>query len=224
MTIEDQPADCEPPDYVPTGPLPSKEALEQLKPPMATGDELTGYENTGPLFSKEALEQHRPTRKRRRLDWATAGTVGTSLGIALAIVAAGVAWGTAEGYSPAHIVREIVHGSPEVRTVTQLRTRTAAGPIEAPRPVMSFAPGLPVAHQVTVLPLPVMTLTTLPQTTGASAPASPEAYRPGMPTTAPPMPAPTTAPPQPVPTTASPVPTPTISASMTAAPTVSTSP
>ena len=96
MTTGDQPVGCEPTDYVPTGPLHSKEELEQFKPPMATGDELTGYENTGPLFSKEELGQHRPARKRRKLDWATAVTVGTSLGIALAIVAAGVACGVAE--------------------------------------------------------------------------------------------------------------------------------
>src|ERR1035437_592643 len=117
---------------------------------MTTGDEPvgrepTGYVPTGPLYSKEELEQHKPTRKRRKLDWATAGTVGTSLGIALAIVAAGVACGAAEGYSPGRILREIVHASPKVRTVTQVRTRTGAAPVGAPSPVMSFAPGLPVA-------------------------------------------------------------------------------
>ena len=227
MTTGDEPVGCEPTGYVPTGPLYSKEELEQSKPPIATGGELTGYENTGPLFSPEELEQHRPTRKRRKLDWATAGTVGTSLGIALAIVAAGVACGAAEGYSPGRILREIVHTSPKVRTVTQLRTRTAAGPVEAPSPVMGFAPGLPAAHRVAVAPRPVVTVTAPPQsvqTTRAPSPASPEANPPGGPTTAPPVPAPTTVPPQPVPTTSPPAPTPTSSASMTAAPRVSTSP
>ena len=81
MTTGDEPVGYEPTDYVPTGPLYSQDELEQFKPPVAAGGELTGYENTGPLFSKEELEQLRPTRKRRKLDWATAGTVGTSLGI-----------------------------------------------------------------------------------------------------------------------------------------------
>jgi hypothetical protein len=223
MTTGDEPADCEPTDYVPTGPLFRAEELERFKPPTAAGGELTGYEDTGPLFSKEELEQRRPTRKRRKLDWATAGTVGTSLGIALAIVAAGVACGAAEGYSPGRILREIVHASPKVRTVTQVRNRTAAGPVAAPSPVMGFAPARPVAHRVTLAPRPVVTVTAPPQpqpvrTTGAPAPASPEANPPGGPTTAPPGPAPTTVPPQPVPTTASPAPVPTISASRTAAP------
>jgi hypothetical protein len=225
MTTGDEPVGYEPTDYVPTGPLYSQEELEQFKPPVAAGGELTGYENTGPLFSAEELEQHKPTRTRRKLDWATAGTVGTSLGIALAIVAAGVACGVAEGYSPGRILREIVHTGPKVRTVTHVRIRTAAGPVAAPSPVMGFAPGLPVAHRVTVAPRPVVTVTAPQQpvrTTGA--PASPEANPPGRPTTAPPVPAPTTLPPQPAPTTASPAPAPTISASMTAAPRVSTSP
>jgi hypothetical protein len=227
MTTGDERVGGEPTDYVPTGPLYSQEELEQFKPPMATGGELTGYENTGPLFSTEELEQHRPTRKRRKLDWATAGTVGTSLGIALAIVAAGVACGVAEGYSPGRILREIVPASPKVRTVTHLHIRTAAGPVAAPSPVMGFAPGLPAARRVTVAPRPVVTVIAPPQpqpvrTTKAPAPASPEANPPGGPTTAPPGPAPTTVPPQPVPTTASPAPT--SSASMTAAPTVPTSP
>jgi hypothetical protein len=227
MTTGDEPGGYEPTDYVPTGPLYSQDELEQFKPPVATGGELTGYENTGPLFSQEELEQHRPTRKRRKLDWATAGTVGTSLGIALAIVAAGVACGVAEGYSPGRILREIVHASPQVRTVTHVRIRTAAGPVAAPSPVMGFAPRLPAAHRVTVAPRPMVTVTAPPQpvrTTRAPAPASPEANPPGGPTTAPPVLAPTTVPPQPVPTTAPPAPTPTSSASMTAAPRVSTSP
>jgi hypothetical protein len=224
MTTGDEPVGYEPTDYVPTGPLYSQEELEQFKPPVATGGELTGYENTGPLFSQEELEQHRPARKRRKLDWVTAGTVGTSLGIALAIVAAGVACGVAEGYSPGRILREIVPGSPQVRTVTHVRIRMAAGPVAAPSPVMGSAPGLPVAHQVTLAPRPVVTVTAPPQPVHTTrAPASPEANPPGRPT-APPLPAPTTVPPQPVPTTASPAPTPTISASKTAAPTISTSP
>jgi hypothetical protein len=227
MTTGDEPAGCEPTDYVPTGPLFSKQALERFKPPMATGGELAGYEDTGPLFSKEELEQHRPTRKRRKLDWATAGTVGTSLGIALAIVAAGVACGVAEGYSPGRILREIVPAGPKVRTVTHVRIRTAAGPVAAPSPVTGFAPGLPVARRVTVAPRPVVTVAAPPQpvrTTRAPAPASPEANPTGGPTTAPPVPTPTAVPPKPVPTTAPPAPAPTISASMTAAPRVSASP
>ncbi len=171
MTTGDEPVGYEPTDYVPTGPLYSQEELERFKPLVATGGELTGYENTGPLFSAEELEQHRPTPKRRKLDWATAGTVGTSLGIALAIVAAGVACGVAEGYSPGRILREIVHADPKVRTVTHVRIRTAAGPVAAPSPVMGVAPGLPVAHRVTVAPRPAVTVTAPPQparTTGAA--------------------------------------------------------
>jgi hypothetical protein len=229
MTTRDERAGCEPPGYVPTGPLHSKEELERFKPPMTTDGVLTGYENTGPLFSKEELEQRKPPRKRRKMDWATAATVGTSLGIALAIVAAGAAWGAAEGYSPGRIVREIVHGSPKVRTVTRPRTGTAAGPVDVQSPVTSFAPGLPVMRQVTVAPRPAMTVTAPPKTAAAPAPARPKAKPRAAPTTAPPTtvpptPAPTTVLPQPVPTTAAPTPVPTINASTTAVPTASASP
>ena len=203
---------------------------------MTTGDELTGYEATGPLFSQAELERHKPPRRRRKLDWGTATTVGASIGIALAIVAAGVAWGAAEGYSPGRIVREIVHGGPRVRTVTRLRTGTAAGPVAAghaaaghaaaPAPVPSFAAGRRVAHHVTAArPQPAPTAAApgpAPAPVPAPAPTPTKVEPPAAPTTAPTVPVPTTVPPRPVPTTATSAPA--TSASITAIPTVSTSP
>ncbi len=218
-----------PADHVPTGPLHSREELEWFRPPATAG--LTGYETTGPLFTKEELERHKPPRTRRKLDWGTAATVGTSCGIALAIVAAGVAWGAAEGYSPGRIVREIVHGSPRVRTVTRARKGTAAAPAPTPSPVLSFVAGRPVVRQVTVTPRPVTTVN--PPLRSARTAAHPaqqkKAEPPAVPTT-PAAPVPTTAPPPvpaappPSPTTAPPPPLPTASVSLTAAPKVSTSP